>query len=237
MGKGAFIIPYQVAAVSADSAQATNPATNMTDGIPGKVYKSEGSTAEIVIQLNSPENISGISIHNHNIPTAGSSVALSFSSDGSTWGTPVAAPVNPGNFYIVCDQTYEYIKVAVSIPSGDIEIGQVVVGHLLELPENFQYPYRIRIIKKKKVIDVNGQFYQRLISSQRGYELPFELVSPTQRTQYEELLEADYRVFLPDLDLLECYHGVVTQETLDVERSVGDAEKFTCTFLENAICK
>lgn len=239
MGNGGFIknnLLPNLSSISADTETADYEIENAVNGVPSEVYKATGSSAAIIIDLGSSQNFDAIALINHNI-NSGDTVIIKLSNDNFTTTDEtidISSRINPENMYYFFSstKTYQYIKIEISIASGNVQIGEIYLGEKYVFSRNYKWGFNPIYNVIKNVNVVNGQYFEEAISSQRGWKLSFEGVNESEYDNLKELFEAGYKVFVPDTDEKDCYHGVIIG-SFTPENKFGYLS-FDLEFMENA---
>ncbi len=124
--------------VPANSRDTGSPVENLKTDAPAELSKFPAAFVEILAAYTEPVAITGIALINHNLPS-GASVILHYSDDLEVWGS-ITLSWKQALLWQEIDITGMYFKIAISVISGTIEIGQVYLGTFAPFPTSPVYP-------------------------------------------------------------------------------------------------
>ncbi len=221
--------------------EATNfPKENLVNGVNAETWRSTGLTGSITFDFGSVVSISSVAIINTNISET-NDVKLQFSSDNFTTideeiDLTGEIDITLKNLWAVFpEKTYRYIRLSAAVNSGYIEIGELFLGEYYQFSKNYNWDYQRKFKVNKYIEEINGQFYERQVSEMYGYEISFSYVPETEYKNFQNLVRAGYKVFVPDMDDKACYYGIINEDIFTPEIRAGLLKGFTLTFWENAL--
>lgn len=216
MANGSFLIGNiaNLATPICANENADYPAENLVDGIPGLTYRSTAGTALPRWDFGSAQTIDSVALINHNIPD---DAAIKFQFSSNAWGAVAEEIVltwAERNIYKIFNssKSYRYMGFSTVLASGSyVEIGEAFIGTNSPLTKNFSGKYSdiFKVIKRAEEID--GQWFQDILGTSRGFRLPFDLLTAGERAILESLLQEEYLIFIPDTAAAACYHGAIPQ--------------------------
>jgi len=239
MGNGGFIknnLLTNVNSIIADTETNDYEIENAVNGVPSEVYQATTDSSIITIDLGEQKNFDAIALINHNINT-GDTITIKLSNDNFSTideTIDISSNINSENMYYLFNstKTYQYLKLEISISSGNVQIGEIFLGTKYIFTKNYKWGFNPIFNVNKNVSIVNGQYFEEDISTQRGWKLNFEGVNETEYNNYKELFISGYKIFVPDVDDKECYHGVVIGN-FSPQNRYGYLS-FSLEFMENA---
>jgi hypothetical protein len=211
---GAFIVDDCAnGSVPTFNTEATGYAgSNIYNGIPSEVWRTTGVSGVVTYAFDSTQTISAVAVINSNL-TSASSGKVEFSDDSFSTVAETETFSCLSTFYHSFEaKSYTGIKFTFSKNSGYVEIGELVIGTLLELNPSYYYEYR-RLFRENRDGDImtkGGQYFQSAVSEQIGYQLDVKLYPESEFGTLRKLYRAGGKVFIPNLNETDCYYGVVT---------------------------
>ena len=239
MANGGFIkdnLLGNLSSITADTETTDYEIENAVNGVPSEVYKATGSTATIIIDLGSQKDFDAIAFINHNF-NSGDSVTIKLSNDNFITineTIDISSNINTENMYYLFDttKTYQYIKIEISIATGEVQIGEIFLGTKYVFTRNYMWGFNPIYQVNKNVNIVNGQYYEEDISTQHGYKVSFSNVEKTEYENFKKLYQSGYKIFIPDTEEKECFHGVILGSFIPENRF--NYLHFDLEFMENA---
>jgi len=254
MGNGGFLINNIAPGclgISADSIASGYDVNSVLNGFVSDVFRSASSIVNIDIEMAEPVPFTAIAIINHNI-TEGSSINLRLSNTGftafdetinmsSNWYSRYIYKKDESgeliktfasNLYTTFEEkTYKYIRVEID-SSLYVQIGEIFIGDVFQFTRNYNWGFGLVFTTDKNIENLNGQYIESQVSEQQGYKLEFDGVLPTEYEKFKHLFREGMKIFVPDMDLKECFHGIINSTTFEVRREYY-TDNFTLNFMEN----
>ena len=135
--------------VTLTASSATTSATNIAHEHKGKVWRTSGTSATLIVDLQAPDNsVRCFALTGHNF-TANAVIQLAHSTDNVTYtdiaGTNGNAMVLAGFFTLTSSRYWRFTLTDTNNPDGYLEVGRIFLGDYIEPSNNIDVGYVIEL--------------------------------------------------------------------------------------------
>lgn len=225
------------------SAKSGFPPGNVAISQLARVFKFDGNSGNLVIDLGADYQITVISLGNTNISSSGTLTIEGNSSD--SWTSPpyqesVTIDDNTTNQILILDKTYRYFRIVMDDSTlSDIQIGHILIGNYLTMPGFLVTKPEPKKTSSYGNLSLTLQWYGNRGLTYKNPSFDFPVITEAQKKEIESMFEhvqntePVYMVtFENDLDYRPPLFCIINQDQIEFEKIQIDNYTFRLDFLE-----
>ena len=218
----------EIATLTASSAAAGYPASNLKNPFRSKTWKTAGATAgtaQLVVDHGSAKAVNAIALTGYDWASAPGTLKVEFNSSDS-WGAPAASETltwvsattpggNKGSIIkkLSAPLTYQFNRLSVVYAPGDWNLGLMFLGQYFEPAANYNYGYIEEVIDPSLIAStIGGQDHVDEIEKYRRIACGGTLATQAQWVLYQAMLNTVGR--RKDLFVAFDYTGEAAERTI-----------------------